>query len=355
MLALPDGAAGPALQTTLFRPDGPGPFPLLIINHGKQSGNPKAQPRDRFIYMAAAFVRRGYAVMVPMRRGFAGSGGRYVEYGCDLAASGEAQARDVLTAIAYARRQPWIDGGHIVVAGQSYGGLATMALSGRAVPGLRGLLNFAGGLRIEGGDCDWQAGLVAAFARYGARGGAVPSLWLYGANDSYFGPALAARLLQAYNGAERAASAQLYAYGPFKRDAHGMLASRDGIQVWQAPVDAFLERIGMPTRLLYAVAEPAPPAASHYAALDNLDAVPFLRANGREAYRSFLTRQLPRAFAVSASGAWGWAEEGEQPEQRALLACQSISSAPCRLYSVDDAVVWTAPASTAVAVAGAPQ
>src|SRR5690242_7621887 len=49
------------LETTVFRPNGPGPFPLLVINHGKDPGRPSAQPRDRFYHMAAAFVKRGYA------------------------------------------------------------------------------------------------------------------------------------------------------------------------------------------------------------------------------------------------------------------------------------------------------
>jgi hypothetical protein len=48
----------------------------------------------------------------------------------------------------------------------------------------------------------------------------------------------------------------------------------------------------------------------------------------------------PRAFAVSASGGWTWAEEGEDPDGRALATCSAKSKEPCRLYSVDDYVVW---------------
>ncbi|HEX8883324.1 MAG TPA: CocE/NonD family hydrolase, partial [Noviherbaspirillum sp.] len=62
---------GTTLETTVFRPPGAGPFPLLVMNHGKQPGDPRLQPRDRFYYMSREFVRRGYAVMVPMRQGFA--------------------------------------------------------------------------------------------------------------------------------------------------------------------------------------------------------------------------------------------------------------------------------------------
>jgi hypothetical protein len=85
------------LETTVFQPNGPGPFPLVIINHGKDAGRPSAQPRDRFYYMAHAFVERGYAVMVPMRQGFANSTGRYRDRGCDMTANGYTQAEDIRT------------------------------------------------------------------------------------------------------------------------------------------------------------------------------------------------------------------------------------------------------------------
>ncbi|MET3135180.1 dienelactone hydrolase [Oxalobacteraceae bacterium GrIS 1.11] len=329
---------GQALETTLFRPDGPGPFPLLVINHGKQAGNPHVQQRERFIYMARAFVRRGYAVMVPMRAGFAASTGQYREYACDMTANGYAQAADVLDAINYARGLSWIDAGRIVVAGQSYGGLASVALAAQSVPGLKGVLNFAGGLREDGGACDWQAALVKAFADFGARSRGA-SLWLYGANDSYFGPQLAARMHRAF--VDAGGNASLLAYGAFKRDAHAMLASRDGEAVWLPATERFLNKIGMPSAVIHALAPAPAPASSGFAALADVAAIPFLPESGRAAYRAFLDKLTPRAFALSASGAWGWAEEGEDTDGRALSACQLKSSQPCRLYSVDHKVVWS--------------
>jgi dienelactone hydrolase len=326
------------LETTIFRPNGPGPFPLLVINHGKQPGDPRLQKRDRFIYMASAFVRRGYAVLVPMRAGFSHSTGRYVEYGCDMVANGDSQADDVADAIDYARGMSWADADRIVVAGQSYGGLATMALASRAIPGVRGLMNFAGGLRIDGvPGCDWKAALVKAYAAFGLHAD-TPSMWMYGANDSYFNPKLVSRFYRAF--VHAGGKARLVAYGAFKRDAHVMLASRDGEKVWLPEAERFLNRIGMPTQEKYVIAEAAGPVKSNFAAIDNVDAIPFLSAGGRAAYRGFLEKLSPRAFAVSPTGAWGWAEEGEDTDQRALVACQSRSRQPCRLYSVDNYVVW---------------
>ena len=331
------------LQTTIFRPNGPGPFPLLIINHGKEAGEPSSQPRDRFIFMATAFVKRGYAVMVPMRQGFADSTGTYADYGCDMTANGHAQAADVLDAVTYGRSQDWIDSDRIVIAGQSYGGLATIALGTQKVRGVRGLINFAGGLRDDGNACNWRSALVQAFAVYGSQN-KIPSLWMYGMNDSLFAPDLVARMHAAFtaNGGQ----AQLHEFGAFKRDSHGMLASRDGEKMWWPQAERFLAQVGMPTREIYAV-EPAPALPkTDFAKIDDVAAVPYLGEHGRAAYREYLDKMTPRAFAVSPSGAWCWAEEGEDPDTRALATCAKKSNQPCQLYSVDDYVVWRGKAAS---------
>ena len=334
-------AAGPdlsaSLQTTVFRPNGPGPFPLLIINHGKDPGEPHSQARDRFIFMATAFVKRGYAVMVPMRQGFANSTGVYADHGCDMTANGHAQADDVFDVITFARGQKWIDDSRIVIAGQSYGGLATIALGTQAVPGVRGLINFAGGLRDDGNHCDWRSELVRAFGSYG-ESNKIPSLWLYGTNDSLFGPDLVARMHKAF--VNSGGSARLHEFGAFKRDSHGMVASRDGEKIWWREAEKFLREVGMPTEEIYTVAQAPSLAKTNFARVDDIEAVPFLSEQGRAAYREYLGKMTPRAFAVSASGAWCWAEEGEDPDTRALATCARKSAEPCQLYSVDDYVVW---------------
>ena len=342
------------LQTTVFRPNGPGPFPLLIINHGKEAGPPKEQERDRFFYMARAFIKRGYAVMVPMRQGFAGSSGRYQDHGCNMAANGYAQASDIRDTIEYARQQAWVDEDRIVVVGQSYGGLATVALGTQSLPGVRGVVNFAGGLRDDDPRCDWRNKLVEAFDEYGILN-QTPTLWMYGANDSLFEPALAQRMFAAFQ--QGGGNGQLIHLPAFKRDSHGLLASRDGEKLWWAPMQQFLDQIGMPSREILAVNEPPALPRSSFASLDDVAAVPFLSESGRAAYRDYLSKMTPRAFAVSASGAWCWAEEGEAPEARALAACSAKSDSPCQLYSVDDYVVWdgsTGPGADAATLAQAP-
>jgi dienelactone hydrolase len=338
IIMVPAGAAKTAsMQTTVFRPNGPGPFPLLIINHGKEPGEPHLQARDRFIYMATAFVKRGYAVMVPMRQGFAASTGIYADHGCNMTANGYAQAEDVRATVSFAREQDWIDRERIIIAGQSYGGLATIALGTKAVPGVRGLINFAGGLRDDGNHCDWRSELVRAFGNYGENN-KIPSLWIYGTNDSLFGPELVDRMHTAF--VRSGGRARLHEFGTFKRDSHGMIASRDGEKIWWGEAERFLREVGMPTAEVVDVADAPTLPKTDFARVDDINAVPYLGEQGRAAYRDYLSKMTPRAFAVSPSGAWCWAEEGEDPDTRALETCSKKSNQPCRLYSVDDYVVW---------------
>jgi len=106
----------------------------------------------------------------------------------------------------------------------------------------------------------------------------------------------------------------------------------------------------MPTETVLALTDEIKVPATQFAALDNVDAIPYLRDKGRDQYRAFLAKSTPRAFAVSASGAWSWAEEGDDPAQQALADCQKHSSTPCKLYAVDNNVVWSGvPAATATA------
>jgi hypothetical protein len=98
--------------------------------------------------------------------------------------------------------------------------------------------------------CEGQAALVDAFKAYGAAS-TTPSIWFYGANDTHFGPKLAASLYAAYTGA--GGKAQLVAYGPFKHDAHTMSSSRDGVAVWLPQTERFLQSVGMPTEIKYTI------------------------------------------------------------------------------------------------------
>ena len=234
------------LETTIFRPPGDGPFPLVVINHGKAPGKPAFQGRAKFVAQSAEFLKRGYVVALPMRQGFSRSGGAYIGGGCNVQANGLMQAEDLIAALDYLTRQSYVDAERIVMVGQSHGGLSTMAFNAIGYPGVRGVINFAGGLRNE--SCaGWENNLVDAFADYG-RTARYPSLWIYGSNDSYWPWPLPETMFNRYKAAATgsAADATFVDVGEFESDSHRLFSSRNGIRVWLPPVEAFLRRIGMP-------------------------------------------------------------------------------------------------------------
>lgn len=340
VIEIPAAAAGGAgratLETTIFKPSGNGPFPLVVFNHGKERGDPRAQERSRPLAFAREFVRRGYVVVAPNRRGFAHSGGHYSEHGCEVEENGLAQAQDVAATIDFMAKQNYVDAARIVVAGVSYGGLTTIAYGAQPQAGVRGLLNFAGGLR-QYACASWQANLTRAFGAYGGKV-RLPSLWFYGDNDSFWPPQLVHQMYGAF--VHHGARAQLIDVGRYKNDAHRLVADRDGIAAWWPSTAGFLAQIGMPTVMRYRIAEPLLPPGSGYAAIDAIDSVPFVDGAGRAAYQTFLQQYQSRAFAVSDSGAWSWAEGGDNPVSVALDNCRKQGGDRCRLYAVNDTVVW---------------
>nr|WP_282581281.1 prolyl oligopeptidase family serine peptidase [Ralstonia insidiosa] len=239
------------LETTVYKPAGAGPFPLIVLNHGKSRGNATFQSRARYSEQAAALVARGYVVAIPMRQGFSKSGGAYIGSGCNVESNGLIQAEDVVAALDYMTTQPYVDRSRIVVMGQSHGGLTTMAFGTVSYPGVRGLVNFAGGLRND--TCAaWENNLVRAFETYG-RQSRYPSLWFYGDNDSYWPKPMPEKMFAAYTGA--GGKARLVDYGNFKGDSHGMFASHAGLAIWLPQVDAFLRELGLPAGPLTPAAE----------------------------------------------------------------------------------------------------
>lgn len=334
------------LETTLYKPDGPGPFPVVVINHGKAMGDPRFQSRYRPAIAARYFLQRGYMVLVPMRQGFSKSSGGYIGGGCNVESNGRVQAEDVKAVLDYALAQPEADKTRILVMGQSHGGWTTLAFGTLNYPGVKGLVNFAGGLRQE--SCaGWQANLARAAGTYAAET-KLPSLWFYGDNDSYFSPSTWQDMAARYNsGGEKA---RVVAFGTFSSDSHSMFGSTKGQGIWQPEVTRFLESIGLPSQPAPAFARFAPagkkteaPPKTDFAAITEEPALPFLSASGKAGYKAFLSKEVPRAFAVGPTGGWGWAEGGDDPIKRALDSCNRHASGKCKLYAVDNDVVWTTP------------
>jgi dienelactone hydrolase len=332
------------LETTLYKPDGDGPFPIAVINHGKAPGDPRFQGRYRPAIAARYFLERGYAVIVPMRQGFSKSEGNYIGAGCNIESNGRVQAEDVKAVLDYVVAQSWADKTRMLVLGQSHGGWTTLAFGALDYPGVKALVNFAGGLRQE--SCSaWESGLAKAAAEY-AKQTRLPSLWFYGDNDSFFNTSTYTAMFEKYTAA--GGQAKLIAFGIFGSDSHSMFGSRAGMPIWQPEVTKLLATAGLPSepQLAYAkyatAANLQAPAKTDFAALEDATKLPHVKDTGRAGYAVYLTKPLPRAFAIAPSGAWAWANGGEDPIRRAMDSCNRNGKGLCKLYSVDDYVVWKA-------------
>jgi dienelactone hydrolase len=331
------------LEVTVFRPASPGPHPVVVMNHGRAPSPPRLQPRYRPLHAAYEFVRRGYAVVVPMRQGFSASDGDEADEGCDVRGNALRQGQAVRSAVQWVQTQPWADASTLMVMGPSHGGLATLAYGTAPLRGTRLLVNISGGLRMPACS-DWEPRLVEAMASLAPPVSPIPSLWVYSDNDSHFRPSVWRGAFEGY--VARGGLAALQEVGPFGDDGHLLFASRAGVPRWLPPVLQRMAARGMPTavqtRLDTSLQAPEAPALPLLEPATEADVsrVATLGPSARRAYRDWLRALPPKAFALSADGRhWSAVWDEAQPIGKALQACRRQAGAPCRLLSVDGFLV----------------
>lgn len=243
------------LEATLFRPPGPGPFPLAVFSHGQAPGAAarRQMERPRFLPASRLLVEEGFAVLLPTRRGFGSSEGEFLAGigNCerlDLLNNADTAANDIDAARAWAlANMPFLDRRRVLLAGQSAGGFGSLSAAARPNSGVAGVVNFAGGLRAGDtgiGFCEgWQEALIATVERIGRRPGAqgLPTLWLYAANDTFFGFGLGARMAEAWTrGGGQARFVELPRSGG---DGHGFVNDPMTVPNWGRPARAFLAEL----------------------------------------------------------------------------------------------------------------
>ena len=310
-------------------------YPLALINHGA-SHDPANAPRVSDQFIPWYFLSRGYAVVMPMMRGYAHSYGHTAPHGCDVLSIGNDAAKDIRKVLDYAKNLPGIDATRIVVAGKSMGGWNTLVFGASNPSDVKGLLNFAGGVKES--DCSKpDASLISAAGELGKQT-RLPSIWFYGDNDQIFSAATWQGMYRRYTAA--GAHAELVDYGAFQKDAHAMTASGAGLPLWIAKADAFLASIGMPGGEVNAeYVPPRSPKASGYADIDDINAVPYLSTQQKASiYMAYLAAPVPKAMAIGSTNGT-WVAGTFDPSRSALQRCWSISKY-CQLYAVDNTVVW---------------
>ena len=246
---------GYTVAATILRPEGPGPFGAVILNHGVPVSDKEragASSSD-LLASAAVFAQRGYVVVLPLRRGFGATGGEFAEYtgSCshpDYLGGEQAAAEDVMAAYEYARALPYVDPHRMILAGHSAGGMVALFTAGVRQPeGLVAVLAFAAG---RGGNPALHPGVPCAAEPLArvldmvGRSIKAPALFHYAENDQYFNPDTTRFWFERFSAG--GARAEYVLQPPFGDDGHYVFGDRAGIRYWVPAVESFLARYGVP-------------------------------------------------------------------------------------------------------------
>lgn len=167
-----------ALRGVVFRPTAPGRHVAILFNHGSGKDYTK-----ELAAVGPAYAKLGYVFFAPSRRGqwLSAATGHYVIDSLDAIAKAQGmdarnrllvtlmkgeQLDDVRAALAWLKKQPWVNGDRVFVAGNSYGGIVTM-YAAAYLDGIVGAINFAGAAQSWKDSPPLQAALtdVAKVAR----------------------------------------------------------------------------------------------------------------------------------------------------------------------------------------------
>ena len=173
-------SGGLRIQAYLYKPEGDGPFPAVIYNHGSRTG--RERQSVPFEHVGALLTGAGYAVLVSERRGYGRSDG--LTWPEDVGKSRgrmiarlEEEADDVLAAVDYLRTQAFVDARRIGVMGWSFGGIVTMFAVSRS-QAFAVAVNQAGGALTWNGNPDVRTALTGA-----AQKSTTPTLLQVAEND----------------------------------------------------------------------------------------------------------------------------------------------------------------------------
>ncbi|MBZ5595502.1 MAG: dienelactone hydrolase family protein [Acidobacteriia bacterium] len=241
------------LHALLWRPQGRGPFPAILLNHG--SGRTPEQLKQLGPYKRQAemlgplFARHGYVFLFLFRRGVglsADQGKNAIDLmNSELAAHGP-EARNTLqlqllenrdisdahSGLAFLQALPEVDARRVAAIGHSFGGSLTLLLAERE-PALRAVVIFSGAGYSWDRSPQLRARLLAAVAHIAA-----PVFFIHAANDYSvaLGKSLDARLEQLGK------PHRLKIYPPIGHTAdEGHDFPYLGVSSWEPDVFAFLD------------------------------------------------------------------------------------------------------------------
>jgi carboxymethylenebutenolidase len=241
------------LHAMLWRPQGRGPFPGILLNHG--SGRTREDlerlgPYERNAEkLGPVFARHGYVFLYLFRRGVGLStdqGANAVDLMNSESAAHGQEARnalqlqllenremtDTLSALKFLRALPYVDPKDVAAVGHSFGGSLTVLLAERE-PSLRAVVVFSGAGYSFDRSPELRTRLLAAVDHIAA-----PVFFIHAENDYSlsFGKVLDARRQQIGR------PHRLKIYPPIGHtvdDGHDFLHL--GVNIWEPDVFAFLD------------------------------------------------------------------------------------------------------------------
>jgi dipeptidyl aminopeptidase/acylaminoacyl peptidase len=243
-VTFPSGSV--TLHGVLFRPDGRGPFPAVVYNHGSAPG---MMSRDAFDALGPVFVKRGWVFFGPYRRGqgLSADAGPFIGDQIDAArkaggihAGAAAMVRlletdhlsDQLAGLAWLRKQPFVQADRVAVAGNSFGGVEAVLGAERA--------SYCAVIDSAGGAQSWSLApeLQAVMSR-AVRNARAPVFFFQAANDYDLSPSRS--LFAAMKSAGKVSDLRIYpAYGKTAADGHTL--GYFGSAVWADDVFRFLNQ-----------------------------------------------------------------------------------------------------------------
>lgn len=228
---------GRQLHGFLWKPEGAGPFPAILWNHGSEK-LPGSQP-----VLADFYTSHSYVFFVPHRRGQGRSPGEYIQDQIAMAPPGERGRRmvdlqqveldDVVAGLNYLRSLPFVDAARIAISGCSYGGIQTL-LAGERDLGVKALVPFAPGAMSWEQNYVLQDRLIRAIDLAKA-----PMFLLQAENDYSLAPSHV--LSKEAGKKQKNFQSKVYpAFGKSHQDGHWGFCS-SATSVWGADVLAFLD------------------------------------------------------------------------------------------------------------------
>jgi dienelactone hydrolase len=230
LVSFPSSAG--TLYGFLYVPEGKGPFPAVLWNHGSER-RPGWQPQ-----LASFYNAHGFVFFLPHRHGQGRSPGFYIMD--EIHANGPSDAvhaqqlanEDVVAAMNWLKAQPEVDPGRIVVSGCSFGGIQTLLTAEKGL-GARAFIAFAPAAQ------SWGNGALDEMLESAAKHAKAPVFILQAKNDYSLGPAVVlGKIVKAHGG-----EARVYpSFGNTTQDGHfGFATTSAGIAVWGPDVLEFIE------------------------------------------------------------------------------------------------------------------